>query len=185
MLAAGPDDALWFTLNQANAIGRIDLDGDGEPARPAHRGGRPVGITLGGDGALWFVEIVAGQLGRITPDGRIDEFPLPDRAARPHAIVADPAGGCWFTEWGANRIGHIDPAGRNHRATTCPPRGSEPHGLTVTPDGTVWVALETGAVAHLTRHPDPEVGRGQLDGGGDRAGCRWWRRGWRGCPPGR
>ena len=27
MITSGPDGALWFTMNQANAIGRLDVDG--------------------------------------------------------------------------------------------------------------------------------------------------------------
>jgi virginiamycin B lyase len=88
-ITTGPDDALWFTLNQASAVGRISLDGDAtiHPLLTAHAG--PVGITRGVDDALWFVEIGAGQIGQITTDGRIQEYPLPDRACRPHAIIAD------------------------------------------------------------------------------------------------
>jgi virginiamycin B lyase len=28
-------------------------------------------------------------------------------------------------------------------------KGTEPHGLTLTPDGNLWVALETGALAYV------------------------------------
>ncbi|MGI5185045.1 virginiamycin B lyase family protein [Dactylosporangium sp. CA-152071] len=140
----------WCTLNQAGALAQVGPSGalTIHPLPTPDAG--PVGIATGGDGAVWFTEIAAGQIGRITADGTITEFPLPDRAGRPHAITADPAGGCWFTEWAGNRIGHITAAGA---VTTydLPVAGAEPHGITVAPDGTVWTALETGAVARLTR----------------------------------
>ena len=45
------------------------------------------------------------------------------------------------------------PAGRTpsppHR--TAAGAGSEPHGIALGPDGSVWVALEAGSLAHLTR----------------------------------
>ncbi len=148
MITTGSDAALWFTLNQANAIGRTGLDGDVtlHHLPTAHAG--PVGITSGTDDAVWFVEIGAGQVGRITPEGRITEFPRPDRAARPHAIVVATTDGCWFSEWGANRIGHITTAGKIEEHDL-PAPSSEPHGLTVGSDGCVYVALEIGTVARL------------------------------------
>ena len=63
-------------------------------------------------------------------------------------VAADPAGGCWFTEWAANRIGHVGPHGV-FRHYDLPTPASEPHGVTVALDGTVWSALETGTAAHL------------------------------------
>ncbi|MGH3828059.1 MAG: virginiamycin B lyase family protein, partial [Pseudonocardiaceae bacterium] len=111
-------------------------------------GAAPVGITATPD-AVWFVEIGAGQVGLIRPDGRIEEFVLPDRAARPHAIVADPDGGCWFTEWASSRVAHITNDGKVREIAL--PASSEPHGLTIGPDGALWVALEAGAVIRIAR----------------------------------
>lgn len=76
-------------------------------------------------------------------------FPLPDPVAKPHAITATDSGDCWFTEWGANRIGRIDPSG-SITELDLPTSSSEPHGITIGPDGAVWAALENGAVAHPT-----------------------------------
>jgi virginiamycin B lyase len=60
-ITKGPDDAPWFTLNQANAIGRITLDGDVALHPLPTQAAAPVGIVCGGDGALWFTEIGAGR----------------------------------------------------------------------------------------------------------------------------
>jgi virginiamycin B lyase len=152
-IAAGTDGAMWFTLNAANAIGRITVDGAVTVHPLPTEAAAPVGITAGGDGAMWFVEIAAGQIGRITRDGDISEFPLPDREARPHAIVTGPDGACWFTEWGAGRIGRITPDGRVDEYDL-PTAASEPHGIAVGPDGGLWAALETGALARITRTED-------------------------------
>lgn len=150
-ITAGVDQAVWFTLNQANAIGRITPSGQITLHPLPTPGAAPVGICGTADGAIWFVEIAAGQIGRIRTDGRIEEFSLPDRDARPHAIIADPtAGVCWFSAWAAGRIGHITPDGKIDEYDL-PTPSSEPHGLTVAGDGTVHVALETGGLARLER----------------------------------
>jgi hypothetical protein len=148
MITTGPDEALWFTLNQAGAIGRIGLDGKVMLHRLPSTDAAPVGITCGADDAVWFAEIAAGQIGRLGADGTIQEFPLPDRAAKPHAITTAPSGKCWFTEWGANRIGCVTPAGVITEYDL-PTPSSEPHGIAVGPDGAVWTALEIGATARL------------------------------------
>ncbi|AKL70789.1 hypothetical protein [Streptomyces sp. Mg1] len=126
--AAG--DAVWFTMNQANAIGRIGMDGritiHGLPTEAA----APVGIAASHDGGIWSTKIAAGQIGHRAPDGRITEYPLPDRSARPLAVTTDADGTVTVHD--------------------LPTPASEPHGITVGPDGALWTALETGALARIS-----------------------------------
>lgn len=151
MIVPGPDQALWFTLHCADAIGRIDRDGTlSIQALPESTAG-PVGITCDGHN-LWFVEIGAGRIGCLAPTtGHLVEYALADPNARPHAIAFDQTRGvCWFTEWGGNRVGRIESSGRVEEFEL-PTADSEPHGLAVTGDGTVYVALEKDAVARMHR----------------------------------
>jgi virginiamycin B lyase len=53
-----------------------------------------------------------------------------------------------FTEWASGRVGRITPDGDIETHPLAGP-ASEPHGITVGPDGALWVALETGSIAHL------------------------------------
>jgi len=152
LITAGPDGALWFTLNQADAIGRITVDGDVTTYPLPTPGAAPVGIDASDDG-LWFTEIEAGQLGRIALDGQITEFALPNRASRPHAIAATANGGCWATLWASSAIVEFD----NHGQTVTEisfTAGAEPHGLAIAPDGSIWVALEKGTLAHVETTPN-------------------------------
>jgi virginiamycin B lyase len=151
-MIASAGDSLWFTANQANAIGYV-RGGDSAPVLfdvPTPHAG-PVGITTAPDGSAWFVEILAGKVARVDRNGRFTEHPLPWSEAKPHAIVPDPreAGGFWFTLWGANQLGHITPSG-SIEVLDLSDVHSEPHGLAVAPDGTVWVAMESGALLAVT-----------------------------------
>ena len=65
-IAAAPDESIWFTDFNRNAIGKLAIDpvtGEGIftfydiPTLNAV----PAGITLGPDGALWFAEFGGGQ----------------------------------------------------------------------------------------------------------------------------
>jgi virginiamycin B lyase len=146
MITRGPDDAMWFTLNRAGAIGRIDTAGTISVHPLPDPACGPVGITSDGS-ALWFTEIGAGRVGRMEPGGALQEFDLPDRSARPHAITPAPDGGCWLSLWGADAVGHL---GRGGDTTVVElAYGDEPHGITVDPEGRVWVALESGFLCCL------------------------------------
>ena len=143
MITTGPDGALWFTLNAAGAVGRLDVRGALELREtPTPRSG-PVGIAATHD-AVWFTEILAGQLGRIPMDDTIQELPLGEDT-KPHAVIAAPADGVFVSLWGAGEIAHVSFDGE----VATLPAGPEPHGLAIGPDEALWVALEDGAVVRV------------------------------------
>src|SRR5262249_27137132 len=148
LITAGPDDALWCTLNQASAIGRITHAGEITVYPLPTADAAPVGIHAAG-GAVWVAGIGAGQIGPIGPDGDLEEDPPPDPSFRPHAVAATPDGGCWATLWAASSVVRLDRDGGLAGEISFQP-GSEPHGIALGPDGSVWVALEAGSLAHLT-----------------------------------
>src|SRR5205807_7298481 len=63
LITAGPDGALWCTLNQADAIARITADGGITTFALPTAGAAPVGIDAGAE-AVWVAEIGAGQVAR-------------------------------------------------------------------------------------------------------------------------
>jgi virginiamycin B lyase len=143
MIVTGPDNALWFTLNKANAIGRLDR-GVVTLRKVPTPGAGPVGIATTHDDAVWFTAILADKIGRIPMEEAMQELDLP---GKPHAVVADPMGGVWVSLWGADQIAHVTADGEVD--TIDLPAGSEPHGLAIGPDGALWVALEAGFVMRL------------------------------------
>lgn len=147
MICAGPDGALRVTLNQANAICDVTFSGELTTYPLPTPDAAPVGIAAGRDGA-WFAEIGSGQIGHISPAGVITEFPLPSRTSRPHAVAATGDGGCWATLWAGSSAVRLDQQGHVVDEAHFTP-GAEPHGLAIAADDSVWVALETGSLAHL------------------------------------
>jgi virginiamycin B lyase len=144
MIVTGPDNALWFTLNQRNAIGRLTLSGDLAVRELPTAAAGPVGIAATHDDAIWFTEILAERLGRIPMDEAIQEVDLP---GKPHAVIADPDDGVWVSLWGSSQLARV--SGDGEIVTIDLPPGSEPHGLAIGPEGALWVALEAGFVLRM------------------------------------
>lgn len=95
----------------------------------------PYGVALGSGGKeeVWTTLVHAGQVARVAGQvGRID---------------ADD-GGRWVTLWATGLAVRLDASGSVVDQVAFG-KGTEPHGLTVTPDGNLWVALETGALAYV------------------------------------
>lgn len=139
-IAAGNDDAIWFTETTGNAIGRFDLRthtfSSYEIPTPAST---PVGITQGPDGAIWFTETAANKIGRLDQaTGQITEYPLPTAAALPFVMRAVTGGRyVWFTETGAGTLGRID--SQTGTVTDVPlPVGSAPIAVCKGSDGNLY-----------------------------------------------
>jgi len=154
-ITAGPDGALWFTLGDGNAIGRITTSGAIIVYPLPSPNSNPAGITAGPDGAMWFVEegfySVSGgnKVGRITTSGVISEFPIPTapggQTSAPKGITAGPDGALWFTEFLGHKIGRITTAGV---ITEYPALGW--YGITTGPDGALWFTEPINAIGRIT-----------------------------------
>jgi virginiamycin B lyase len=112
-IAAGPDNAMWFTATFENMIGRYSIATRTATfyTVPTPAAGLSYLVT-GADGGVWFIETDANKIGRVDPaTGQFREYTLPVPASRPYSIAAGPDGALWFTELAAPRIGRITTAG--------------------------------------------------------------------------
>ena len=157
-IVAGPDGALWFTVEDCNPpscnaigqIGRITTSG----AATEYNVPEPFYITVGPDGALWFTDL--SGIGRITTAGVVTQYPGP-AGSDPTGIGTGPDGALWFGDNGTNAIGRITTSGA---ITEYPlPTGCSAGidiAITPGPDGALWFTLgepfNGGVQVHRAHH---------------------------------
>ena len=153
----GPDQAVWFTEEGGNKIGRITVDGTvTEIPVPTSNAGLG-GITTGPDGNLYFTEFRSNKVGRWSPATRqITEWTLPQTGSGPGGILTGPDGNLWIMQSQTNSIVRMTTAGTFFPPFSIPTPGAWPHGPTLGPDGNVWFAeLMANKIARIT--PDGQA----------------------------
>jgi len=139
-LTAGPDGAVWLTISDATALGRVAADGTYKtvdlPASP------PVptdslglrGITLAPDGSLWAAAPLGHSVFRLSPSGVTTQFSMPNLS--PYAVTPGPGGSIWFAAQGT--AGKITSSGQ--LTVFSLPTDNGPAGeITTGPDGNLWL----------------------------------------------
>ncbi len=166
-IVAGPDRAIWFTLNDfgvgaaAPAIGRITNLGVVTQYPLPIAATIPHAITAGPDGNLWFTAQGVGKesnltintglnyVGKITTAGTISMFPMNPQAENQKAggvlggITAGPDGNVWFTEPKSGHIARISPAGTVTEFPV-PTIDSAPNDIVLGRDGALWFTQQLG-----------------------------------------
>ena len=159
-LIAGPRGDMWVAETGAARLGKIAM-----PAGPIvefplpRRSEQPVAIAASADRDLWYVDGDEGVIGKMTTSGRVTEYHLA-KIAHGSAIVAGGDGDVWFAGTGATGsttrgfVGKIAPSGSTSEFAL-PVGASQPTGIAVGPDGSVWVAAdgpgETGRIVKVSR----------------------------------
>jgi len=138
-------------------------------------GSFPFRIIPGADGEMWFTELLGNKIGSYDPlSGKLQEYVVPTQFAGPADLTFDSHGTLWFTEAYNESVAKFDLQTKEfteyHFSTIDPTQyvGS-PVGITVTPDGIVWVADHGGnwivefnstsdqITRYPTHQPPPEV----------------------------
>ena len=139
-IAAAADGSIWFTIDFANAVGRVQ---DGKVIRLSKptQNLEPVGLAVAPDGSAWYTDAPAKRVSRMTPGGELTSVTLETPIARLGGIAVAPDGAIWFAEASAYSITRLKD-GQLQRHVIESPRGG-PYGVAVAPDGTVWATLQT------------------------------------------
>jgi len=153
------DGTLWFTNEETNYIGRLDpKSGKMTLAKVPTAHAVPYGIVVLPNNAPFFCEFGTNKLGTIDPKSMtVREYTLPDASARPRRLGLAPDGSIFYTDFGRGYLGHFDPAaGKLLKEWPSPGGGeSEPYGIAITNDGTVWYS-ESGMKPNTLVRFDPK-----------------------------
>jgi len=140
-IAAGTDGSIWFTIDHADAIGRV-RDGRIERLPTSSRNIEPLGLAVAADGSAWYTDLAARAIARISSVGEIERFVLDTPITRLGRLAIAPDGAAWFadqTGYGMTRL--KDGVFIRHRIDSA--RGG-PYGVAVTADGAIWATLQNG-----------------------------------------
>ncbi|MFF0339305.1 virginiamycin B lyase [Kribbella sp. NPDC004875] len=145
VIVEGPDQAVWFTRNGDDRIGRIGYDGALSAVEIA---GAPYGLCVGPDGALWCTLMNADAIGRVSVDGEVRTYPIGTTGAFP-AMITTFGGDLWFTLNQANAIGRmtVDGAVTTH---PLPTSVAGPVGISAGPDAVWFTELLADRVGRIT-----------------------------------
>jgi virginiamycin B lyase len=141
VVAAGPDGAVWFTLDRSDVIGRAHT-GAIERISTSGRNIEPLGLGVAPDWSAWFTDAVGGGVARVTPAGEISRYKLDTPIVRLGRLAVAPDGSAWFAESTSYSITQLKD-GRIVLHEVESPRGG-PFGVAVAPSGVVWATLQAG-----------------------------------------
>jgi virginiamycin B lyase len=136
--AVGNDNALWFTEQMVNKLGRLDV-ATGKfqefPLKTTNSG--PHGLTSDRDGNIWYTGNFAALIGKLDPrTGAVTEFMMPDHDNDdPHSLAFDAQGTLWFTEQGGNKVGRMDPRTGKIELRKVKTESALPYGIAINSKG--------------------------------------------------
>ncbi len=178
-LAIAPDGSVWFTMDSANALGRL-RDGKLERVITGKRNNvEPIGLGVDGNGVVWYTDALDQAIASISPDGKLASFPLDTAIARLGRLAVAPDGAIWFAEGTAYSITRLKD-GKLTRYEIRNVRGG-PYGVTVDAKGNVWAALQSGNQllriapgGAMTEYEVPTRGSSPTDIAVDQKGNVWF-----------
>jgi virginiamycin B lyase len=154
-IAAARDGTVWFTIDRADAIGRI-RGGVVERIPTSGRNAEPTGLAIAQDGSAWFTDIAGRGVTRVASSGKVERFSLDTPIVRLGRLAVAPEGSAWVAELTRSSVTRLKD-GKITRHEVEPERGG-PYGVAVSPDGSVWATLQS-ANQLLRIGPDGAMGR--------------------------
>ena len=136
---------MYFTESLKNKIGQVSLTGDVSETVSVGAGSLPEGIAVI-NGSVWFAETGTSKLGRLVNDSTVSEIAL---GSAPTQIAPGPGDTMWVSS--GNSIIAMTNQGGTTGTYTFSNANSQPRGLTLGADGSMWVALAPPRRARLRR----------------------------------
>ena len=139
---------VWYTAQDAAALGLLDPETGGIEAVPLGVGSAPHGVIVGPDGAAWVTDSGLNAVVRVDAETfELASWPLAGPNANLNTAVFDADGILWYT--GQNGyVGRVDPERDPPGEPVQPaeaPRGRGPYGITATPGGGVFFVSLAGS----------------------------------------
>jgi len=134
------DGTLWFTVQGGSFVGKLDPKTGEVTLKPAGPRMLPYGIKVNSKRIPFFDLFGTNKIGSIDPKTmQITEYPLPNPQARPRRIAIDADDIVWYTDYRRGYLGRLDSQTKQVKEYASPGgTGSQPYGITTTPDGAVW-----------------------------------------------
>lgn len=109
----------------------------------------PLFLAVDGTGDVWFTEPTTDAIGEYNPqDGSWNQWSL-KKGSSPFDLVFDTHGNLWFTEFGSNEIGFLDTSTHKVVETPVHTPDSNPYGITLSPQGTIWFSENAPGVDQI------------------------------------
>jgi virginiamycin B lyase len=138
-IAAAADGTIWFTIDQAEGIGRV-RGGHIDRLPTPGRNFEPLGLAVARDGSAWYTDIERGAVMHITPTGEVSRFSLDSAIVRLGRLAIAPDGTVWVADITGGGISSLkDGTFTQHEIGS---GGGGPYGVAVAPDGVVWGTLQ-------------------------------------------
>lgn len=133
---------VWYTMQNANAIGRMVVGGNGQATFTKYdvptANSKPYDLAYDGQ-YIWFTERVGNKIGRLNPaNGAITEYSIPTANSEPMGIAVAPNGHVWFAQKASSKMARFKPATGTFDEYSYTTAGAMPEDVATVSNDSVW-----------------------------------------------
>jgi virginiamycin B lyase len=135
-----PTGLLWFTLQNANMVGRLNPQtGEIKLVTMPTPGARPYGMVMNSKGVPFIVDFGVNKVASLDPATMaIREYRLPNAASRPRRIAITSDDTIWYSDYSRGYLGRLNPITGEVKEWASPGGpSSQPYGITAL-NGIIW-----------------------------------------------
>ena len=153
------EEHIWFTLQGANMIGRLNIESRAVDLIPSQtEGSRPYGVKLAPDGSIWVAMFGTAKLAHVDAETMaLTEIDLPRDTARPRRLEVLDDGSVWYVDYAGGVLGRYDPEAEAFEEWPLPQgEGARPYGMASDSQGRLWM-VASGPSPNIFLGFDPET----------------------------